>query len=608
MGCTFFIRHFDGHNNDASTRVEIMQDSIQTLKNSIATWSHAMDAAHNGVIIIDRNGVIVGCNEAARRIFNDGSVSLSVGCLFSDLGQTGWQDVKKILETGRPQIGRRINLPQSAIIVNRTPIVIEGKIEGVVSIFQDISEYENIITELKSYQELHRRLEAIIESSYDGLYITDGKAKTLLVNSAYERITGISRKNLIGRNMKDLVKEKLYDHSVTLEVLKSKRSVTIMQHIKGGKEVIVTGAPIFDADGEISMVVTNVRDITELNQLRMQLEETRLLSSRYHQSILEQEELEHFLGEMVVKSTSMLQVVRKAIKVAKVDTSVMLTGESGVGKSMLARFIHDMGARRENPFVTINCGAIPESLIESELFGYEKGAFTGALPGGKAGLVEIGDKGTVFLDEIGELSANLQVKLLSVLENKIFTHVGGTKPVVVDIRIIAATNKNLDDLVSKGLFREDLYYRVNVLPIHIPPLRERRDDIPALASKIMSKINQKHKTNKRLDPSVLESLRKFNYPGNVRELINMVERMFTMSEDEYICLMDIPVPDYLRDPFMRFEETEDGTLPLKSALAGWESQLIKETIRRHKTIAESAKALRLHPTTLWRKMLKYSIK
>ena len=585
-----------------------MQNPIQILKESFAAWSYVLDAAHNGIIIIDRHGVIVGCNEAARRIFKEGAVSLSTGGLFSDLSKTGWRDVKNILETGQPQIGKRINLRQSAIIVNRTPIVINGQIEGVVSIFQDISEYENIITELKSYQELHRRLEAIIESSYDGLYITDGKAKTLLVNSAYERITGISRNNLIGRNMKDLVKEKLYDHSVTLEVLKSKRSVTIMQHIKGGKEVIVTGAPIFDADGEISMVVTNVRDITELNQLRTQLEETRRLSSRYHQSILEQEELEHFLGEMVVKSTSMVQVVRKAIKVAKVDASVMITGESGVGKSMLARFIHDMSARRENPFVTINCGAIPESLIESELFGYEKGAFTGALPGGKAGLVEIGNKGTVFLDEIGELSANLQVKLLNVLENKIFTHVGGTKPVEVDIRIIAATNKNLDELVSKGLFREDLYYRVNVLPIHIPPLRERRDDIPALVTRIVSKINQKHKTNKRLDPSVLESLRKFNYPGNVRELINLVERMFTMSEDEYICLMDIPVPDDLREPFMNPREAEDGTLPLKNALAGWEAQLIKEAIRRHKTIAESAKALRLHPTTLWRKMLKYSIK
>ena len=585
-----------------------MQNPIQILKESFAAWSYVLDAAHNGIIIIDRHGVIVGCNEAARRIFKEGAVSLSTGGLFSDLSKTGWRDVKNILETGQPQIGKRINLRQSAIIVNRTPIVINGQIEGVVSIFQDISEYENIITELKSYQELHRRLEAIIESSYDGLYITDGKAKTLLVNSAYERITGISRNNLIGRNMKDLVKEKLYDHSVTLEVLKSKRSVTIMQHIKGGKEVIVTGAPIFDADGEISMVVTNVRDITELNQLRTQLEETRRLSSRYHQSILEQEELEHFLGEMVVKSTSMVQVVRKAIKVAKVDASVMITGESGVGKSMLARFIHDMSARRENPFVTINCGAIPESLIESELFGYEKGAFTGALPGGKAGLVEIGNKGTVFLDEIGELSANLQVKLLNVLENKIFTHVGGTKPVKVDIRIIAATNKNLDELVSKGLFREDLYYRVNVLPIHIPPLRERRDDIPALVTRIVSKINQKHKTNKRLDPSVLESLRKFNYPGNVRELINLVERMFTMSEDEYICLMDIPVPDDLREPFMNPREAEDGTLPLKNALAGWEAQLIKEAIRRHKTIAESAKALRLHPTTLWRKMLKYSIK
>ena len=590
-----------------------MQDSLlQILKSPMNPLMdllfQLLDNAHNGVIVIDRQGVVIAVNEAARRFFNEGPVPFRVGSLFSAFSDAAWEDFKEILETGEPQIAKKFNLAHGTIIVNRTPIIIDGKIEGVISIFQDISEYEDIITELKGYQELHRRLEVIIESSYDGLYITDGKAKTVLVNSAYERITGISRKNLVGRNMKDLVKQKIFDHSVTLDVLKSKHPVTIMQQIKGEKEVIVTGTPIFDEEGEISMVVTNVRDITELNHLRAQLEETRRLSSRYYQSIQEQEQLEHFLGEMVVKSNSMMQVVRKAIKVSKVETSVMITGESGVGKSILARLIHNMSARKDNPFVTIECGAIPESLIESELFGYEKGAFTGAFPGGKAGLIEIGNKGTVFLDEIGELSSSLQVKLLNVIENKTFTRVGGTKSVSVDIRIMAATNKNLDDLVARGMFRKDLYYRVNVLPIHIPPLRERRDDIPALASKIMAKINEKNNTNKRLDPDVLESLRKFNYPGNVRELINVMERMFTMSEGDYITAMDIPVPDDLRGTSLRLAEMGDEILPLKDFLAEWEIHLIKKTLHRHKTIAETAKALQLHPTTLWRKMMKYSLR
>jgi PAS domain S-box-containing protein len=587
-----------------SILLTMKKNLLQTLMDSMAALPYILDAAHNGIVIIDCQGIVVASNQAAGKIFSDAPIPLA-GRLFSDVLPETWPDLEDILKTGQSQIVSKIILPQGTIIVNRTPILIDGKIEGMISIFQDISEYESIITELKGYQELHRKLEAIIESSYDGLYITDGQANTVLINGAYERITGISRESLLGRNMEDLVKEKIFDHSVTIEVLKNRHAVTMMQQIKGGKEVIVTGTPIFNEDGDISLVVTNVRDITELIQLRVQIEETRHLSSRFYQSILEQEEYEHFLDEMVVKSTAMQQVVRKAIKVAKVDTSVMLTGESGVGKSMLARIIHRISPRKDCPFMTINCGAIPESLIESELFGYEKGAFTGAFPGGKAGLIEVGNHGTVFLDEIAELAPNLQVKLLEVIENKTFTRVGGVHPISVDIRIIAATNKDLNDLMTKGLFRGDLYYRLNVIPINIPPLRQRRDDIPALASKIMLKLNQRNLSNKQVDRDVLECLRTYNYLGNVRELINVMERMFIMSDNNQISLMDIP--DDLKNTPNALIGLEGDGLPLKDAVLALETHMIKAAFRRHRTLTKAAKALHIHPTTLWRKMVKHSI-
>ncbi|MDQ1239872.1 MAG: hypothetical protein QG577_2058, partial [Thermodesulfobacteriota bacterium] len=437
--------------------------------NSISPMCAAiLDSSNNGIVIINRQGIVVFYNQSALRMlgYKHGS---PVGRHFSTVLPETWPDMKEILESGRAQIGRRIVIPQATIIANRNPIVVADQILGVVSIFQDISEYEKIISELQGYQELHRQLEAIFESSYDGFYITDGNATTIRVNSAYERITGLLRQDVIGRNMRDLVQEKVFDHSVTLAVLEKGHQLTLMQTVKGNKQVMVTGTPVFDENGNIVLVVTTVTDITLLNRLRSELEESRRISSLYYQSLLEHQKYEHALQDMVVKSSAMMQVVQKAIKVSGVDTSVLLNGESGVGKSMLARIIHLMSPRKENPLVKINCGAIPEPLMESELFGYRKGAFTGASPEGKAGLIEAAHKGTVFLDEIGDLTPAMQVKLLQVIEEKSFTRVGGTQLTSVDVRIIAATNMDLKQMVREGKFREDLYYRLNVIPIHEPP-------------------------------------------------------------------------------------------------------------------------------------------
>jgi len=227
-------------------------------------WHSVMDASHNGIVIINREGTILLYNQAARRMLGGGDES-PIGRHFSEIRPENWHDLKSIIESGRPQIGRKIALPNATIIANRNPILIDGQVAGVVSVFQDISEYEAIISGLQGYQKLHRELEAIFESSYDGLCITDGKANTIRINSAYERITGLKREDLIGRNMRDLVNEEVFDHSVTLEVLSKRGQVSLMQKIMGYKHVLVTGTPIFDDEGKIALVVTNVRDMTMLS-------------------------------------------------------------------------------------------------------------------------------------------------------------------------------------------------------------------------------------------------------------------------------------------------------------------------------------------------------
>ncbi|MFH0822153.1 MAG: sigma 54-interacting transcriptional regulator [Pseudomonadota bacterium] len=567
-------------------------------------WDAILDSTHNGVVIIDGEGIILAYNKAAMRMLGDRGPS-PVGRPFSQIMPETWPDLRNVLQTGRSEIGKKIVLPQATLMANRNPIVVNGRVMGVISVFQDISEYEAVISELQGYKRLHRELEAVFESSYDGLYVTDGEANTTRINSAYERMTNLKRDDLIGRNMRDLVNDKVFDHSATLEVLEKRAQVTIVQNIKGGSQLLVTGSPIFDNDGKISLVVTNVRDITALNELKRQLEESRRLTSRYYESLLEQEKLQHAIQDMVVKSLAMRQTLHKAVKVAGTDASVLLSGESGVGKSMLAHIIHMVGQRKECPFIRINCGTIPESLMESELFGYVRGAFTGASREGKAGLVEAAHRGTVFFDEVGELTPAMQVKLLQVIEEKTFTRVGSTQPVSADVRIIAATNRDLKELVKKERFREDLFYRLNVIPIHIPPLRERRDDVNALALNVLEKLNHKMGSNKRLDPHVMDRLITYDYPGNVRELINILERMVIMSDGNVISAADLPMELKERTSLPRDLVVEG--LSLKEALQAVEGKIIEEALRGHAGLKEAARALGIHPATLWRKTVKYGL-
>lgn len=562
------------------------------------------DMAYNGIVIVDRKGIIQIYNEAARKVLRIQEKDL-IHRPIKTITPEPWKHMQEIIKTGVPQIARKISIGGSTIIANRTPIFLDGKIVGVMSIFQDISEYEKVSSELESFKRLNKELDAIIESSYDGLYITDGESRTLRVNQAYERITGIKKEEVLGKRTEDLVSNGLFKPSVTSEVLKKKRPITIMQQIKAGKTVMVTGNPIFDPNNRVARVVTNVRDLTELNQLKSELEESRQLTRRYREQLDDQQYLNEASQELVIKSEAMRLVCQKALKMARVDSAVLLTGESGVGKDLLARFIHKAGPRKENNFIKINCGAIPENLLESELFGYDKGAFTGARGEGKAGLLEMGHAGTVFLDEIADLPLYLQVKMLSAIEDKKLTRLGGTKPRQIDFRLIAATNRDLTAMVDDGTFRRDLFFRLSTLPLAIPALRGRGEDIVPLINHFLKKFNQAHGLNKTFTQEVYDRLTRYMFPGNVRELMNIVEQLVVMSENRTITCEELP--HFLKAGLPPLSVAAEGN-SLKLTKADMEKKIIEEALRKHRTLQQAAKFLGVNQSTISRKIHQYDIK
>lgn len=475
----------------------------------------------------------------------------------------------------------------------------EGHVKGVL----DVNAL-NIALMKKKMHELSV-LDAFFECSYDGIYITDGKGTTLRINKSYERITGLKRENLLGRNMKALVKEGYISESGSLSSLTSGKTVTLSQTFKSGRKGLITSTPVKNDQGHITMVVTNVRDITELSDLKNKLEENKTLSERY------QSEIEALKAQFLqtpglkVEDPKMLDIVNLAMKVAKLDSTVLLLGESGVGKEEIAKFIHKNSPRSNRSFIKINCGAIPPNLIESELFGYEKGAFTGANTNGKKGLFEIADGGTFFLDEVGELSLDIQVKLLRVLQEQEITKVGGGHPIPIDIRIISATNQNLNEMVKAKRFREDLFYRLNVIPISIPPLRERKLDIFPLANHFLKNINKKYNWHKTFTRDTLDVLYAYDWPGNVRELGNIVERAAVMANSDQIKTEDLSgnVASIGTSATLRFDAD---IMPLSKAILIVEEKLLTQAYNKYGNVRDAAKALEIAPATFVRKRQRIS--
>ncbi|MRH41198.1 PAS domain-containing protein [Aquibacillus halophilus] len=458
-------------------------------------------------------------------------------------------------------------------------------------------------------KELYLDFKSIINSMFDIVHVTDQEGTTLYCSDNYEDFFGISPLEMIGKNIEEFYDLGYFKPSITKQVISSKKKVSTLQNTFNDRKLFVEGFPYYDASGKFSGVVNVSTDITNEEKLIDELKAVKELGSMYFEEInkkyTENNNEAHL--SLVFRSEIMTQTVDLAKRLSKVDSSVTLLGESGVGKGVLARYIHENSFRNKKDFVHINCGAIPENLIESELFGYNKGAFTGADQKGKLGLIEKANGGTLFLDEIGDLPINLQVKLLNVLQEKQITRIGGSKPIDIDIRLITATNKDLKKMVAENSFREDLYYRIFVVPIEVPSLRERVEDISILVSYFMDIFSQKYLLNKKLSEKCYKIFEQYDWPGNVRELENLVERLVVTSNGDVITSDHIP---------LSISESIDSDTPnikvnhiinLPKAVEETERQLVQMALKKYSTTVKIAEVLGISQASASRKIKKYSI-
>lgn len=559
------------------------------------------DSANFGVIAVDTEGDVLFINAFARILLEIPLEALSSPVNMSGIDREIWNGYQKVLTSGESQLNIPVNIRGRQIVSHRFPIIHSGKMIGIMSVFKPLETYEELANDIFSLKEYTREIEAIIESSYDGIYVTDGNADTIRVNSAYEKITGIKASEVLGRNMDDLVKEGYFDESVSVKVLQEKKPVTIRQVLKSGKSILVTGNPIFGEDGKIKMIVTNVRDMSDLVELQQQLEYSKGMTSAYRDILKSIQQTSVRDNDIIMVSEPMLHIQELLERVSRTNATVLIYGETGVGKDRIAEEIHEKSDRAESGIlVKINCGAIPENLLESELFGYDRGAFTGARKEGKTGLFEVAHKGTLFLDEAESMPMVLQSKLLRVLQNFEITRVGGTRPIKVDVRLICASNQDLKELIDRKQFRVDLYYRLNVIPIYIPPLRERRDDIPYLVHFFLNRYNKKHGTKKTISRDAMDYLLSYPWPGNVREVANVIERLVVITHSDYILPNNLP-----REIFEKSgKDILENGLTLKEQMDKIELAIIRKSIEKYGSARKAAPHLGLDATTLTRKLKK----
>lgn len=441
-------------------------------------------------------------------------------------------------------------------------------------------------------------VETILDSSFDGILVTDGRGVVLWVNPASAQICGVHRDKLIGKDVQELEKEGVFNPSITLMVLHDKKRITYFQDTGSGRKVLVTGSPVFDKEGNIVRVICNSRDITELLNMREQLEVAEQQASRYQSELSALRQHMDLPKHVVIESEKMRQLIAMAIRIAPKDITILILGESGVGKNALAQTIHDSSKRNSEPFIEINCGAIPEALFESELFGYESGAFTGAHKDGKQGLIELANKGTLFLNEVGELPPSMQVKLLTFLQEGFFKRVGGTKSIQADVRVIAATNRDLQTMVTNNEFREDLYYRLNVISLTIPPLRERPEDIIVQSNYYLDQFNKKHESQKQFSKMAIHAILSHPWSGNTRELKNAIERAVVISDSSFIEPEDLNLVQ---------ASNSQKIVPLRNALEVFEKDLLNRAFKIYGSTYKVAAALGISQPTIVRKSKKYKI-
>lgn len=592
------------------TRLDLIKkvyDSLQETRNELSV---VLESMHSAIIAVDTEQRITIYNSAAEKLVGI-EAKKAIGHKITAILPNS--PLPRILETETSESAKKCIINDKKLLVNHSPIRYKGKLIGAVGILQDVSELEEVHSELSAVKELYAQLEGIIQSSYDGIIVINNKGEIVRANNSSCKLLGINKKpeEIIGSKFQSFntTSAKILD-SIMKSIKSSSRTATYTFTNGEAKEIVVTGSGDFNEENKLERIIINIRDITELNELKNEIERTREEKSRYSAELKELRVKHLQINEVISRSSAMRDVLQLAVRVAEVDSTVLITGETGVGKEVVAKLIHNSSSRNDKSFIQVNCGAIPENLMESELFGYEPGAFTGAGRQGKIGLMEMANGGTLFLDEIGELPLNLQVKLLRSLQEKQIYKVGGTEPVVLDIRIVAATNRDLEQMIREGKFRRDLYYRLNVVHINIPPLRERKEDIAPLANHFLQKFNDKYKKNIKISSEVYDTFENYDWPGNVRELENAIERALILSQGEWVEVEHLP--SYMKNS--NSIEMEDclkihanKVIPLKDALAEVEKEIIRLALKKHKSIRKAAKALGVTHTTVNRKKREYGI-
>jgi len=587
-------------------------DASSCIRNPIRTeqlTNMILNRIDTGILVIDPGGILVTCNAAAQKMLeiND----RSIGTPLDSIPQAA--ELLGLIHSNRDHPDQRITFASKTLAVNSISGLGDDANEMLI-LLQDVTELDKIRVELKSREQLNKELEDIIASSYDGILITDGEGKVLKINESLLRITELPQEYFIGHKMESLYEDGHFlGESIESRARSSKKIVTDLQKIRTGKNVLVTATPMLDGQGNITRMVTNARDMSEIISLQEQLAQSQELSNRLQSEFNRMLEDELRSNEMITANPAMYKILELSRRVAGSAVTVLIQGESGVGKEVLAKLIH-VWSKRQGAFIKVNCGAIPQHLLESELFGYNRGAFTGANREGKPGIFELAADGTLFLDEIEDLPLDLQVKFLQVIQDRAFIRLGGTKIIKVDVRLIAASNRELSKLVAEGKFRDDLFYRLNVVPVTIPPLRERNEDIPLLVDYFLHRYNHKYGGEKFLAPALLQKLRNYGWPGNIRELKNTIERLVVTCSGNLINtefletaqkIPSLALPCDCAQPAAGSSEEVFSTL--KEVVENVEKDMLSKALKKYKNSRQIGRMLGISHTAVLKKIKKYSL-
>jgi PAS domain S-box-containing protein len=562
-----------------------------------------LNATHDAMIAVDLDGVITLFNTAAERLTGiklENALGKYVGDVVTDTR------LPYILKSGKSELNQQQDLGNIKIITNRMPIKDDaGKVIGAIAVFRDITEVIALAEEITNLKEMQSMLEAIFNATQDAISVVDQDGNGVMINPAYTRITGLSEKDVIGKPATVDIAE---GESIHFKVINTKQPVkgALLKVGPARKEVLVNAAPIV-VDGELRGSVGVLHDLTEISMLSRELKQAK--------EIIRKLEAKYTFEDIVGKDPLLLEAINKARNAAATPATVLLRGESGTGKEIFAHSIHNSSERKYRQFVRVNCSAITESLLESELFGYEEGAFTGAKKGGKKGLFEEANGGTIFLDEIGEIPTSTQAKLLRVLQEREIVRVGGTKPISIDVRIITATNRDLEAEIETGKFRKDLYYRLNVYPIKLPSLSKRKGDIYDLAKFFIKKFNQQYGRNIRdISEQAVQELKNYDWPGNVRELENVIGRAIINMKTNEAVILEPHLPQIerqLEPPKNTVEESYDDAelgANLDEVLERAEKKYLAKVLKEcENNKTKAARILNVSLRSLYYKLDKYNI-